>query len=132
MQFLCTEYENSLADFKKEQKDLVELQEHFEKLNAENQRVQKEKELDALRAQLRDEEKKRLGDAARVVQAFWKGIILQLHSFSISFFSYTVFSRIVFNWPIYSALLSLLTGMAMRIEFVAMKKSKKKGKKGKK
>lgn len=75
MQFLSNEYENSLADYKREQKDLIELEEHFSKLNAENIRVQKEKELDDLRQTLINDEKKRQGDAARLVQAFWTGTL---------------------------------------------------------
>merc|ERR1719487_546290 len=61
--------------FKKEQKQLMELREHFSKVDSEKQCIENEEGLsDARRAKL-EYEKSRRHEASALVQAFWRGII---------------------------------------------------------
>ncbi|CAD7933421.1 unnamed protein product [Amoebophrya sp. A25] len=68
------EYETSLVELRKEQKELGELEEHFAKLDEEERRVRMETEMEALRDKLVEEEKEREAEAAATLQAFWKGM----------------------------------------------------------
>jgi len=62
---------------KKEQKQLNELREHFEKVDAEKDFIANEEGIaDARRLKL-DMEKQRRNDGAALVQAFWRGITLR-------------------------------------------------------
>lgn len=61
--------------FKKEQKQLLELREHFSKVDSEKECISNEEGIaDARRAKL-EAEKQRRADSAAQVQAFWRGII---------------------------------------------------------
>lgn len=61
--------------FKREQKQLIELQEHFKKVDMEKECILNEEGLsDARRGKL-DYEKSRRNEASALVQAFWRGII---------------------------------------------------------
>lgn len=61
--------------FKKEQKQLMELREHFSKVDAEKECIANEEGLaDARRAKL-EYEKSRRNEASALVQAYWRGII---------------------------------------------------------
>jgi hypothetical protein len=61
--------------FRKEQKELMELKEHFSKVDSEKECIANEEGLsDARRAKL-DYEKSRRNEASALVQAFWRGII---------------------------------------------------------
>merc|ERR1719158_1763634 len=61
--------------FKKEQKQLMELREHFSKVDSEKECISNEEGLtDARRAKL-EYEKSRRNEASALVQAFWRGIV---------------------------------------------------------
>ncbi|CAD7933919.1 unnamed protein product [Amoebophrya sp. A120] len=68
------EYETSLVELRKEQKELSELEDHFRKLDSEIRRNEMETEMESLRDKLVEEEKERQAEAASVLQGFWKGM----------------------------------------------------------
>jgi len=61
--------------YKKEQKQLMELKEHFSKVEAEKECIAQEEGLSEARRSKLDYEKSRRGEASALVQAFWRGII---------------------------------------------------------
>ena len=75
MESLVNEYDTQNNEFMKEKKQLYELEEHFKKVDEEEYRKRKEEELQGLREKMVSDEKERGADAARLVQAFWKGIL---------------------------------------------------------
>jgi len=62
---------------KKEQKQLTELQEHFEKVDTEKDHILNEEAIVAARSAKKNENLSRKNDAAALVQAFFKGITLR-------------------------------------------------------
>merc|ERR1712194_264376 len=75
MKSAADEYTVSLNEMKREQKELSELEDHFSKLDAEEQRVKREKEMENLRDSLLSKEKDRLAKCASFIQAYWKGLV---------------------------------------------------------
>lgn len=61
--------------YKKEQKELLKLKEHFSKVEAEKECIANEEGLSDARRSKLDYEKSRRGEASSLVQAFWRGII---------------------------------------------------------
>jgi len=61
--------------YKKEQKQLMELKEHFSKVEAEKECIANEEGLSDARRSKLEYEKSRRGEASALVQAFWRGII---------------------------------------------------------
>jgi len=61
--------------FKKEQKQLMELREHFSKVDSEKECIANEDGLSDARRSKLEYEKSRRGEASALVQAFWRGII---------------------------------------------------------
>merc|ERR1719235_2953606 len=72
---LKTDYEAQVIDYEKEQKELKELEEHFEKVDAENARLAQEEQIVAARKAKMDAIRKREDDMATLVQSYWKAII---------------------------------------------------------
>merc|ERR1719263_1836154 len=75
MENVSNEYDLQHNEFEKEKQQLAELEAHFAKVDEELHRQAKEEELTALREKMISDEKARLGDAAKQVQAFWKGLL---------------------------------------------------------
>jgi len=71
---MMNDYESNVNDFDKERKQLLELEEHFAKVDAEKRRQQQEAQIEHARQTKRDEEERRLNDMATLVQAYWKAI----------------------------------------------------------
>lgn len=61
--------------YKKEQKQLMELKEHFSKVEAEKECIANEEGLSDARRSKLEYEKSRRNEASALVQAFWRGII---------------------------------------------------------
>jgi len=61
--------------YKKEQKQLIELREHFEKVDEEKACINAEEAVAEARRNKLDAEKGRRNDSSCLVQAFWRGII---------------------------------------------------------
>lgn len=61
--------------FKKEEKQLKELKEHFEKVDSEKACIDQEEDISNARKAKLEAEKQRRADSAAQVQAFWRGII---------------------------------------------------------
>jgi hypothetical protein len=72
---LKTDYEAQVIDYEKEQKELKELEEHFEKVDAENARLAQEEQIVAARKAKMDAIRKREDDMATLVQSYWKAIL---------------------------------------------------------
>merc|ERR1719353_2434024 len=72
---LKTDYESQVIDYEKEQKELKELEEHFEKVDAENARLAQEEQIVAARKAKMDAIRKREDDMATLVQSYWKAIL---------------------------------------------------------
>lgn len=63
------------AEFKKEQKQLDELKEHFMKVDAEEEFIRNEQMIEEARRRKMRAERARKDDAAALVQAYWRAII---------------------------------------------------------
>merc|ERR1712060_502403 len=74
MAYMLNEHQESQ---KKEQKQLMELQEHFEKVDAEKECIMNEEDIANARKAKLEYEKQRRNDAAALVQAFYRGITLR-------------------------------------------------------
>merc|ERR1711865_135778 len=61
--------------FRKEQKQLLELKEHFSKVDSEKDCIANEEGLSDARRSKLEYEKSRRNEASALVQAFWRGII---------------------------------------------------------
>jgi hypothetical protein len=72
---LKTDYEAQVIDYDKEQKELQELEEHFEKVDSENARLAQEEQIVQARKAKMDAIRKREDDMATLVQSYWKAIL---------------------------------------------------------
>merc|ERR1719440_1398582 len=72
---LKTDYEAQVIDYEKEQKELKELEEHFEKVDAENARLAQEEQIVAARKAKMDAIRNREDKMATLVQSYWKAIL---------------------------------------------------------
>merc|ERR1719265_1053474 len=72
---LTTDYEAQVVDYKKEQKELEELEEHFAKVDMENARLEQEQQIVNARTAKMAAKRKKEDDMATLVQSYWKAII---------------------------------------------------------
>lgn len=72
---LTTDYEAQVVDYKKEQKELEELEEHFAKVDMENARLEQELQIVNARTAKMAAKRKKEDDMATLVQSYWKAII---------------------------------------------------------
>merc|ERR1711935_166369 len=72
---LTTDYEAQVVDYKKEQKELEELEEHFAKVDMENARLEQEQQIVNARLTKKTNLRKKEDDMATLVQSYWKAIL---------------------------------------------------------
>jgi chromosome segregation ATPase len=72
---LTTDYEAQVVDYKKEQKELEELEEHFAKVDMENARLDQEQQIVNARLTKNANKRKKEDDMATLVQSYWKAIL---------------------------------------------------------
>ncbi|CAE7218294.1 DRC10 [Symbiodinium natans] len=72
---LAKNYSENAEHLKKEQRQLADLREHFEKVEEENACIQAEEALVAARKKKLDDEKRLKNEMAAMLQAYWRGIL---------------------------------------------------------
>merc|ERR1712139_553248 len=71
---MVIDFNSHVDEYKKEQKQLLELKEHFEKVDAEKERINHEDAIARTRTKKQEIERTRKHQAASMVQAYWLGI----------------------------------------------------------
>lgn len=72
---MVIDFNSHVDEYKKEQKQLMELKEHFMKVDAEKDRITHEEAISNMRIKKSQAERLKKQDAAAMVQAYWKGIL---------------------------------------------------------
>merc|ERR1712139_348780 len=72
---MVDENQMQMQEFKKEEKNLQELKEHFAKVDAEKERIRQENAITMARNKKIETEKQRRANQASLLQAFWRAIL---------------------------------------------------------
>merc|ERR550537_1406770 len=72
---MVVDFNSHVDEYKKEQKQLLELKEHFEKVDAEKERINHEDAIARTRQKKAESERQQRARDAATVQAYWNGIL---------------------------------------------------------
>merc|ERR1712139_261499 len=74
---MVVDFNCHVDEYKKEQKSLQELKEHFSEVDAEKERIQHEDAITRTRMKKSEMERMKRANASSTVQAFWRGIMMR-------------------------------------------------------
>merc|ERR1711959_198657 len=72
---MVADYNSHVVEYKKEQKTLVELKEHFAKVDTEKERIRSENVIASTRQKKSEAEQARRNGQASLLQAYWRAIL---------------------------------------------------------